>query len=182
MKPERGVEGSVARAMGMDADKWLRHANPWSVRTRLAAVPLFPLAVWARVWIGWPGAVAALLLVGLWLWLNVRLFAPASDDRRWETRAILGEKLWLDRRHRAIPRHHLRWILRLNVGSAVAILPMAYGALAHEFWAAAFGACALVTGQLWALDRYAWLYADLTRGLDPEQRMQLPFDRAEDAG
>lgn len=166
---------TISAAMGMDSDKWLRHANKWSVWSRLAAVPLFPLAIWARSWIGWPGTVISLVGIALWLWLNVRLFAPATSDQSWEARAILGEKMWLDRKVHTIPAEHLRFIARLNIGSALMLLPTAFGAIVFDFWAASLGACGLVVGQLWALDRYSWIYADLTRGLDEEKRMALAF-------
>jgi hypothetical protein len=49
---------------------WQRHANPWSVWTRFAAIPAMMLAVWSRVWIGW-WSVAPIVLVMAWLVANV---------------------------------------------------------------------------------------------------------------
>ena len=37
----------------MSDEAWKRHANPWSVWTRFAAIPLMILAIWSRLWLGW---------------------------------------------------------------------------------------------------------------------------------
>jgi hypothetical protein len=46
-----GVTSKIAGAFGMTEDAWKRHANPWSVWTRFAAIPLMILAIWSRVWL-----------------------------------------------------------------------------------------------------------------------------------
>lgn len=166
------ADEAISRRMGMDADKWARHANPWSVWSRLATVPLFAAVIWSRAWIGW-WCLAGVAAIACWLWLNVRLFKPAISDVRWETRAILGEKMWMERRHRSIGAHHLAAIRRLNVASALMVLPMGWGLWAFDPWATAFGSLGLVAGQLWALDRYAWVYADLTRDQAAESRVRF---------
>nr|WP_238997445.1 DUF6653 family protein [Mycolicibacterium sp. CBMA 361] len=51
---------------------WRRHANPWSVWTRFAAIPLMMLAIWSRVW-GWPSVFGAVLVVYGQLWRIDRL-------------------------------------------------------------------------------------------------------------
>lgn len=38
---------------GMSDESWRRHANPWSVWTRFAAIPAFELAAWSQQWLGW---------------------------------------------------------------------------------------------------------------------------------
>jgi thiol-disulfide isomerase/thioredoxin len=48
--------GAVAKIVGgfrMTDDAWKRHANPWSVWTRFAAIALAIVAIWSRVWLGW---------------------------------------------------------------------------------------------------------------------------------
>jgi len=41
------------RLMAMDDAVWMRHANPASVWSRIVTpLPLLPLAVWSRVWLG----------------------------------------------------------------------------------------------------------------------------------
>jgi hypothetical protein len=90
------LEGNKLR---MSDASWQRHANPWSVYTRLGTVPLLVLAVWSRVWIGW-WSVAVLAGLAIWLALNVRVFAPVNRPRHWLSRGIYGERLWLEDRQR----------------------------------------------------------------------------------
>ena len=42
----------VARVFGLSGQSWMRHANPASVWTRFAVLPLLMLSVWSRDWIG----------------------------------------------------------------------------------------------------------------------------------
>ena len=81
----------------MSDSMWKRHANPWSVWTRFAAIPAFMLAVWSQVWMGtW--AWVPILLVVVWLYLNVLVFPPIEIPRSWTSKGIYGERLWLARR------------------------------------------------------------------------------------
>lgn len=57
----------------MSDEMWRRHANPWSVWTRFAAIPAFILAAWSRVWLGWWSLIPIGLVVA-WLFLNVIVF------------------------------------------------------------------------------------------------------------
>jgi Family of unknown function (DUF6653) len=41
---------SVTRLFGLEGGTWMRHANPVSVWTRFAVLPLLALAVWSREW------------------------------------------------------------------------------------------------------------------------------------
>jgi hypothetical protein len=46
-------ETKIAKAFGLDGENWMRHANPVSVWTRFAVLPLLAAAIWSRDWIGW---------------------------------------------------------------------------------------------------------------------------------
>lgn len=164
--------GASTTRVTKNPDHWRRHANPWSVWTRLAGVPVVAIVIHARVWIGW-WSLLGVGLVALWMYLNVRVFPRARTDRRWEARAIFGEKFWLERKHRAIPPHHLRMVVILNVASSLSVLPMAYGLAVLDPWATAVGVVGLVGGQLWVLDRYSWIYADLTRERSEAERASM---------
>ena len=153
------LDQSINNAMAMDDETWARHANPWSVWTRLAAIPAFALAVYARVWIGWWCLIPIGLIV-IFLWLNTRIFAKATTDERWETRAIRGEQLWLARKENPIPEHHNTATFWIVFGSCVAIVPLAVGLVMLDPWAVALGVAGMFFGQLWFLDRLAWLYAE----------------------
>jgi hypothetical protein len=43
--------GGMAGIVDMSDETWRRHANPWSVWMRFAAIPALILAVWSRVWL-----------------------------------------------------------------------------------------------------------------------------------
>lgn len=146
----------------MTPDRWRRHAHRGSVWSRLATVPAFVGLVYFRAELG-PWVWLAVLFIGLWLWLNVRIFPPVQSDETWEARAIFGEMLWLQGPPETLPPHHLRRLRLINAGGVAALGPLFWGLWALDPWATAFGASGLVISQLWALDRYAWLYADMTR-------------------
>lgn len=159
MKLDQGIN----LAMGMDDDKWRHHANPWSVWTRLATVPAFAVAIYSRVWLGW-WCLLPVALIMIFLWLNTRIFAPAQTDERWETQAILGERLWLNRRSVPIPQHHRRATRWIVAGSSLSAIPMLIGLFQLDPWATAFGVAGVFFGQIWFLDRLAWLHAEARSG------------------
>ena len=136
----------------MTDDAWKRHANPWSVWTRFAAIPLMILAIWSRVWLGWWCLVPVAAVI-VWLWLNPRVFAPVETPTSWAAKGIYGEKLWLKERDR-VPPSHLR-VLRLliPIGAAGFVL-LVYGLVTLEVWPTVFGATLIVLGSTLA-DRQA---------------------------
>ena len=42
------IAEKTAKAFRLTDEAWLRHANPWSVYTRILIPPAFALAVWSR--------------------------------------------------------------------------------------------------------------------------------------
>jgi hypothetical protein len=46
------MDAGVARAFGLELDAWQRHANPWSVYTRIPIPPLLVAATWSLTRIG----------------------------------------------------------------------------------------------------------------------------------
>lgn len=77
-----------ARMAGMSDEAWRRHANPWSVWTRFAAIPAAILAFWCRTWIGW-WALTPLAVVALWLWWNPHAFDPIDKPTAWSSKGHL---------------------------------------------------------------------------------------------
>ena len=155
------VMSKLASAFSMTDEAWKRHANPWSVWTRFAAIPLMILAIWSRVWLGW-WCLVPIAAVIAWLWLNPRVFAPVETPTSWAARGIYGERLWLKERQR-LPGDD-RTVLRLliGVGSAGFAL-LAFGLVRLEVWPTVFGATLIVLGQLWRIDRFVVLYERQTR-------------------
>ncbi|MAZ15645.1 MAG: hypothetical protein CL535_04855 [Ahrensia sp.] len=156
------IDKAISASMAMDETTWDRHANPWSVYTRVPLMMVLAFAIWSRVWIGW----WALLPVGLaivWTFLNPRAFPPPASIDNWASKVTLGERLWLNRRARPIPRHHASWALGLSTASAVALLPMVYGLAVLEPFSAFLGALLASVLKLWFCDRMVWLYDDMQR-------------------
>lgn len=146
--------------MAMDGATWQRHANPWSVWTRIPLLTAVSLAVYFRAELGlwlWP----ILGLVAIWTFVNPRAFPPPASTDSWATRGVLGERIWLDREAVPIPRHHARWALGLSLASGACLLPLAWGLIALDPWATAFGALGASAMKLWFVDRMAWLYQDM---------------------
>ena len=109
----RYPDGSVVRLR--------RHANPWSFWTCAATTsPPIRLAAWSRVEIGewaWP----LLGLVVLWTSLNPRVFPPPEHDDGWASRAVFGERDWLERGSE-LTGHHRRGGVMLSSLFAVSAL------------------------------------------------------------
>jgi hypothetical protein len=145
------------RAMGMDEAAWARHANPWSGWSRVTLLPLLAAAIWSRAWLGW-GAAGLVALVVLWAWANPRAFPPPGRTDAWMTRGVLGERLWLARRERPIPRHHARMALLLSAVSAAGLLPLSLGLWRYDAGLTLFGLALSMGAKLWFLDRMVWLH------------------------
>lgn len=150
------------RVFRLDDRTWRRHANPWSVWTRVATFPLVVLAGWSAHWIGWwalgPGA-----LVLVWTYLNPRVFpAPARIDS-WASQVTLGERLWLQPGRPAVAAGHVRPVRLLSVLSAAGLPVVAAGVAAQAPGWTLFGTALVMLGKLWFCDRMVWLYRDARR-------------------
>jgi hypothetical protein len=155
------VMSRIASTFGMTDEAWKRHANPWSVWTRFAAIPLAILAIWSRVWLGWWSLIPIAAVI-VWLWLNPHVFAPVETPTSWAARGIYGEKLWLKERER-VPADHRVVLRRLIWVGGAGLALLAFGLVRLEIWPTVFGASLLVLGQLWRIDRFVVLYDDQTR-------------------
>ena len=159
----RGAE----RLMTMDDATWARHANPWSVWTRVAILPLLTLAIWSRVWLGW-AALVPLGLVLIWTWINPRLFPAPKRLDSWAAQGVMGERLFLaDRKPRGVrtvPAHHRKVAHLLTGVSVLGLGPFAWGLWRLDPWATLFGLSLIMIGKLWFVDRMVWLYRDMSDG------------------
>jgi hypothetical protein len=162
------LERKIAGAFALDDETWLCHANPWSVGLRNTVLPILVLAFWSRLWFGWYALipVAAALL---WMWYNPRIFpAPASFDH-WASKAVFGERVWLNRDAVPVPVHHRTAPNILSGVSGIGMLFVLWGVLMFDLWPTVFGMALVYCGKLWFLDRMAWLWEDM-RDTDPEYR------------
>ncbi|HEX5872076.1 MAG TPA: DUF6653 family protein [Longimicrobium sp.] len=164
-------ERAMAQAFGMDEATWARHANPWSVWTRYTALPLLVLAIWSRAWLGW-WSMVPLAVATLWTWINPRLFPVPSSTDNWASKAVLGERVWMERGKVAVPPHHRRAPHLLSAVAALGVPFLAWGLYRLEPWPTLFGTLLVFSGKLWFLDRMVWLYQDM-KDARPEYRRWL---------
>jgi hypothetical protein len=156
----------------MKEESWRRHANPWSVWTRFAAIPVFIVAVWSRTWIGW-WCLLPLAVVVAWLVVNPVVFRPVDEPTKWSSRGIYGERMWAKDR-RAVPVGH-RQVEHLLVAIGLAAFALlTWGLVALDGWPTVFGATLIVVSQLWRIDRYAWLFDAVRTGTSAPQRPGQP--------
>ncbi len=152
-----GYGRAMEQAFAMDEQSWARHTNPWSVWTRNTVLPLLILSVWSRVWLGWWSLIPISLAL-LWMWVNPRIFPVPSTTRSWASRAVLGERVWLNRNEIPIPEHHARATHLLSAVTALGVPFVIWGVYHLEIWPTLFGALLIYAGKLWILDRMVWLY------------------------
>jgi hypothetical protein len=146
----------IAKTFGMNDEAWRRHANPWSVWTRFAAIPLMLLAIWSRTWIGWWCLVPVAAVV-VWLFINPKAFPPVDEPRSWAARGIYGERAWVRDRGLVPPDH--RGVLRLLVSlGTIGFGMILWGLIALQVWPTVFGTTLIVLAQLWRIDRFNWLW------------------------
>ncbi|MDJ0821808.1 MAG: hypothetical protein QNJ09_08380 [Paracoccaceae bacterium] len=150
------------RLMAMDDATWRRHANPWSGWTRLlTALPLFALAVWSRVWLGW-GALVPVALALAWIWWNPRAFAEPANFDSWMSRAVLGERIFLEHREEVAPGHRMAARV-LSWASLPGLAVFIWGLYALWWEGVVFGMLLTALPKIWFCDRMVWIHADWTR-------------------
>lgn len=150
----------IARLFRMTEDVWQRHANPWSVWTRLATLPLLLLTLWSFHWIGWYGLLP-LLLLAAWIWLNPRVFPPPVHTDSWASKATFGERVYLNRAAVPIPPQHAVMARVLSLSAAIASMVMLAGVALAEPAIAILAAGLAAGAKLWFCDRMVWLYDDM---------------------
>ncbi len=154
------IESWLSRFFRMSDEVWARHANPWSVWTRYACLPLLALSIWSRVWIGgW--AWLPVLLTLIWIWLNPRVFGKPESTDNWASRAVLGERVWLNRSVIPVPAHHVPIITVLNAITVAGALLCIAGLVIPDAAATVAGLVLTMLGKSWFLDRMVWVYQDM---------------------
>lgn len=156
-----GIEKIAAKYFKMSDAVWERHANPWSVWTRFPCLPLLALAVWSRVWIGWL-SLLPIAVVCIWIWLNPRAFNKPRSTDHWASKAVLGERVFLEHARSDLPYHHLRAIRMLNLITSAGFLMSIYGLVVLDAASAIVGTALTILGKSWFLDRMVWLYQDMS--------------------
>lgn len=151
---------AAEKLMSMNDEVWMRHANPWSGWSRIGTAPFFFLAFWSYIWLGWFSLIP-IGLVCLWTYLNPRIFPKAKSTDNWVSKGVLGERVFINRKNVAIPKHHE---LAGQITTALAAMFMVaaiYGFVVKDFWAAFLGYHAAFICKIWFIDRMVWLYEDM---------------------
>ncbi len=154
------IEDRMGRAFGLDGTGWARHANPWSVYTRIPILVLLATAVWARQWIGW-WCLVPVAVVCLWSAVNPRAFPPPADLTDWASRSVLGETYWSARKKTPIPARHRVVPVMLIMMNTAGVPFIVWGLVATDLWILLFGLTVQTAGKLWFLDRMVWLHDDM---------------------
>ena len=151
------VEKSMAKAFGLEGDAWLRHANPWSVYTRIPIPAALVAAIWTYAWIGWWSLLPVGVVCG-WIVLNTRVFAPPRTLDHWASRAVLGETFWADRKDVPVPERHRVAPIVLTAINTLGLPFIVWGLVSLDVWITLFGLAVHMAGKNWFLDRMALLY------------------------
>ena len=154
------LERKIARAFALDSGTWLRHANPWSVVLRNTVLPVLVLAFWSRLWLGWY-ALPAVGVALLWTWYNPRIFPVPDSLDHWASKAVMGERVWLNRDIVPVPSRHRTVPNILSGVSGTGMLFVFWGVFVFDIWPTIFGLALVYSGKLWFLDRMAWLWEDM---------------------
>lgn len=146
--------------MGMDDAAWARHANPWSVYSRMTLLPLLALAVWSRVWLGW-GALVLVALCLAWTWANPRLFGRPKHTDNWASEGTFGERLFMQ--GGAAADAHARAVGALTLANAGGFAILVWGLAVLNPWITLWGLTATMGAKLWTFDRMVWLWREAWR-------------------
>jgi hypothetical protein len=157
---------SVNKLFGLEGDNWMRHANPVSVWTRFAVLPLLALAVWSREWIGW-WSLAAVALALVFMMVNPLLFPPPRSTRNWASRGVFGERIWTERGSVELPPQFRSKVLSVTYAiQVVGLAVLVYGLVQLDLLAVVSGLVILQTAKAWFIDRMVLLFEHM-KGADP---------------
>jgi len=143
--------------MAMNDRAWAKHANPWSVYSRMTVLPLLALAVWSRMWLDWWSLVPVVLCL-IWIWINPRLFSPPEATDNWASEGTFGERRFMG--EESVARHHRRAVMLLTVANAIGFLVLAWGLVVLNPWVTLWGLTTTMGAKLWTFDRMVWLYRE----------------------
>ena len=153
---------AMIKAFGLGDDGWQRHANPWSVYTRIPIPAALALAVWSRTWIGrW--SLLPIGAVAVWTGVNPRAFPPPRSADRWATQAVLGEQRWTESRKQGTPTGRRVAPVVLTGINTVGMAVLARGLAVRDPWMTVAGLAVHMAGKNWFLDRMVWHYEDAVR-------------------
>ena len=155
-----GIEHILAKTFSMTDSTWERHANPLSVWTRYLTLPLLVGIIWSRYWLGY-WCLVPLGTALLWLWINPRCFAKPSSTKSWASKAVLGERVWLNRKNTPLPKHHSVMPNALALAAGLGKIPLIYGLYFYDIQPLLWGLLFVNVFKSWFLDRMVWIFEDM---------------------
>jgi hypothetical protein len=155
-------ENKVAKLFGLTGENWMRHANPWSVWTRFAVVPLLAISIWSRDWIGWWSLVPVALSL-IFMMVNPLLFPPPRSTRNWASKGVFGERIWSERSQVAIPAQFAdsRVPTVTYAIQTIGLAVLAWGLIQLDVIYTVAGLVILQTAKAWFIDRMVLLFDDM---------------------
>jgi hypothetical protein len=155
------LERKVADFFNLTDENWMKHSNPISVWTRYSVLPVIVVSFWSRAWIDWWCLIPGLISI-LWMFFNPVLFNKPKSTKNWASKAVLGERVYLNRDKIAIPDKHLTPLHGiLNTISSTGLLLAIWAIVYYSVWGAVLGVALAYIGKSWYLDRMVWLYEDM---------------------
>lgn len=154
------IINKATKVFGLNDITWMHHSNKWSVWTRFLILPLLAVAIWSRIWIGWYCLIFIAVLV-FWTWINPRFFGMPKTTKHWASKAVCGERVWLNTKVIQIPGHHKRAILILNIITGLGLPFLFWGLYQFNIWGVMVGLILVILGKMWFLDRMVWIYEDM---------------------
>lgn len=150
-----GTTQITANTFGLTDENWRKHANPWSVWSRMGAFAIMIAAVYLREVLSW--WTLAVVLAGIaFMFVNTRIFRPIDVPRRWDEKGIYGERLWTEKAPAAEP--HRRAISAIIAIAAVGFPMIVWGLVTIQIWPTVFGWTLMLLSQLWQIDRFVAIY------------------------
>jgi hypothetical protein len=151
----------IAGFFNLTDENWMKHSNPVSVWTRYSVLPIIVIAFWSRIWIDWWCLVPGIISI-LWLFFNPVFFKKPKSTKNWASKAVLGERVFLNRDKIKIPeRHNVPLHGILNTISLIGMILVIWSIIYYSIWAAVLGVMLTYIGKSWYLDRMVWLYEDM---------------------
>jgi hypothetical protein len=161
------TEQRVAKLFGLQGDNWTRHANPVSVWTRFAVLPLLALSVWSRDWIGWWSLIPVALSL-VFLMVNPLLFSEPRSTRNWASKGVFGERVWSERRTVPVPGQFTARVLNVaNVLQFAGLALLVYGLVRLDVLHTIAGLVLAQTAKAWYIDRQVLLFEEM-KGRHPQ--------------
>jgi Family of unknown function (DUF6653) len=156
------ADAKLARLFGLQGEGWLRHANPVSVWTRFAVLPMLALSIWSRDWIGWWSLIPIALSL-IFMMVNPLLFPKPRSTRNWASKGVFGERIWSDRTKVELPEQ-FRSPRVANVTylfQAVGMVVLADGLVRLDLVAVVAGLLIVQCAKAWFIDRMVLLFEDM---------------------